>query len=103
MDKEVLNVNKQDIDNDLSIRPSRLDEYVGQSEVKDNIDSGKPCLAVINNDAGKHMVAIVGYFTDSNDNIEGYQCINPTPKGGVYEMRCKADFEAYPNYIYVKY
>ena len=72
-------------------------------EVKDNIDSGKPCLAVINNDAGKHMVAIVGYFTDSNDNIEGYQCINPTPKGGVYEMRCKADFEAYPNYIYVKY
>ena len=38
MDKEVLNVNKQDIDNDLSIRPSTLSEYVGQSEVKDNID-----------------------------------------------------------------
>ena len=38
MDKEILDVNKKDIDNDLSIRPSRLEEYVGQSEVKENID-----------------------------------------------------------------
>ena len=38
MDKEVLDTKRQDIDNDLSIRPSRLDEYVGQKEVKDNIE-----------------------------------------------------------------
>lgn len=38
MDKEVLDVSKRDIDNDLSIRPSKLDEYVGQKEVKDNIE-----------------------------------------------------------------
>ena len=38
MDKEVLDVSKRDIDNDLSIRPSRLEEYVGQKEVKDNIE-----------------------------------------------------------------
>jgi Holliday junction DNA helicase RuvB len=38
MDKEVLDTKKQDIDNDMSIRPSRLDEYVGQKEVKDNIE-----------------------------------------------------------------
>ena len=38
MDKEILDTKKQDIDNDLSIRPSYLSEYVGQSEVKENID-----------------------------------------------------------------
>ena len=38
MEKEVLDVSKQNIDDDLSIRPSTLSEYVGQSEVKDNID-----------------------------------------------------------------
>ena len=38
MEKEVLDVSKQNIDDDLSIRPSTLYEYVGQSEVKDNID-----------------------------------------------------------------
>ena len=38
MDKELLDVEKKDIDNDLNIRPSNLVEYVGQSEVKENID-----------------------------------------------------------------
>jgi len=38
MDKEILDTKKQDIDNDMSIRPSYLSEYVGQSEVKENID-----------------------------------------------------------------
>ena len=38
MDKEILDTKKQDIDNDLSIRPSTLSEYVGQKEVKDNIE-----------------------------------------------------------------
>ena len=38
MDKEVLDTKRQDIDNDLSIRPSTLSEYVGQKEVKDNVE-----------------------------------------------------------------
>ena len=38
MDKEILDANKKDIDNDLSIRPSKLDEYIGQKEVKENIE-----------------------------------------------------------------
>ena len=38
MDKEVLDTKRQDIDNDMSIRPSTLSEYVGQKEVKDNVD-----------------------------------------------------------------
>ena len=38
MDKEVLNSEKIELeDNDLSIRPQLLEEYIGQSEVKENI------------------------------------------------------------------
>ena len=35
--EDILDVEKTEIDNDLNIRPSSLDEYIGQSEVKENI------------------------------------------------------------------
>lgn len=39
MDKEILDTNKNDFDiNETNIRPDRLEEYIGQSEVKENID-----------------------------------------------------------------
>lgn len=39
MDRDVLDIEKLDIDDSLlDIRPQKLDEYIGQSEVKENID-----------------------------------------------------------------
>jgi len=39
MDKDLLDTNKNDFDiNETNIRPERLEEYIGQSEVKENID-----------------------------------------------------------------
>ena len=37
MDERIITNIELDEDNDLSIRPSRLDEYVGQSEIKENL------------------------------------------------------------------
>ena len=37
MKNEILTENELEEDKDLKIRPTTLDEYVGQSEVKDNI------------------------------------------------------------------
>ena len=39
MDNELLDSNKNELDiNETNIRPDRLEEYIGQSEVKENID-----------------------------------------------------------------
>ena len=39
MDNELLDGNKNDLDvNEMNIRPERLNEYIGQSEVKENVD-----------------------------------------------------------------
>ena len=38
MDNKILNGEKNELDNEeLNIRPSHLEEYIGQSEVKENI------------------------------------------------------------------
>ena len=39
MDKEILDSNKSELDiNETNIRPDSLNEYIGQSEVKENVD-----------------------------------------------------------------
>ncbi len=55
---------------------------------------------MVDNNTGKHMVAVVGYFENDNG-VDSYQCINP--QSGKYEIHTKNEFEKYPNYLYVRY
>ena len=68
-----------------------------------DLNSGSPSLAIIETDAGRHMIEIVGYYQDgwSSYTIDAYQCINPGT--GKYETHYSYEFENYKDYVYKRY
>ncbi|MCM1500122.1 MAG: hypothetical protein NC124_16790 [Clostridium sp.] len=86
------------------------------ADIVKDLDAGYPLLALIDTDAGLHMVEIVGYFDDSkkfdpdsfgdysdDSNKKGsiittFQCINPGT--GQYEVHHKSAFQNHPTDIY---
>ena len=92
------------------------------NEIRNNIDEGNPCAAVINIGTNiteeLHMIEIVGYFTEpvkeqivftsdgsqivkTQEPVNAYQCINPGT--GKYETHYDYEFQKYQDMIYVKY
>ncbi len=78
-------------------------DSISFNDVISYINSGSPSLAIIETDAGAHMVEIVGYYQDgwNSYTIDAYQCINPGT--GEYETHYSYEFEKYKTYIYIKY
>ena len=72
-------------------------------ELVENINGGHPCAAVIDNEIGRHMIAIVGYFNDDDGEVHAYQCINPGKEGDKYETHYDYEFKNHLDKIYVKY